>query len=58
MYMSGFEDSIIVRCDQRSEFTADYDSIRVEKNPGCVCVCVCMSRISDGFSQPFLVAQN
>ena len=29
-----------VRCDQRSEVAADYDSIRLEKNPGWMCVCV------------------
>ena len=41
------------RCDQRSEVAADYDSIRLEKNPGWmdvwmdVCVCVCVYEWSD-----------
>ena len=33
---------IFVRCDQRSEVAAVYDSIRLEKNPGWMCVCVCV----------------
>ena len=33
-----------VRCDQRSEVAADYDSIRLEKNHGWM-VCVCMYRV-------------
>ena len=38
---------IFVRCDQRSEVAADYDSLRVFKNPGCldVCMCVCVCLI-------------
>ena len=44
---------LFVHCDQRSEVAADYDSLRILKNPGCVCVWmdVCMyDRTSDRFS--------
>ena len=57
---------VFVCCDQHSKVTADYDSIRLEKNLGwmvCVCVdvcvCVCVYDLrSDGFSQSFQAAES
>ena len=33
-------EKIFVCCDQRSNVAADYDSVRLEKNPGWMDVCV------------------
>ena len=37
--------NLFVRCEQRSKVAADYDSIRLEKNPACMdvwCMYVCV----------------